>query len=328
MDASIMNASSAYSAPAFYPETVASKLPNGRSLQFKLGPKDDNSGGVLSYLAAATGPGPGPFKHVVVVVGAAPTIPDGRGTYRSKIAIGLRCVAEHYAEYGEQDMGFAVIDFCSSALRDAYDKDKNLVNRPPPHAEHYLATTVVHHADSIAQHLAHQGTAFLVCSAAWVRPDGLLGAGPQQLVRLLKARGVNVVECRQVPYPARSEGGVAAWVGSVLSSSGTGLGLSPDQLLVLGVPTPHIKEMQQAEERARRSAGGTATMNGPHAFRISSEGGKASRGAGPGRPIKSVDGLSAKEIDKRERNRECKRRSKARKEACKKADAQQQKLKL
>ena len=114
----------------------------------------------------------------------------------------------------------------------------------------------------------------------------------------------------------------------MLSSSGTGLGLSPDQLLVLGVPTPHIKEMQQAEERARRSAGGTATMNGPHAFRISSEGGKASRGAGPGRPIKSVDGLSAKEIDKRERNRECKRRSKARKEACKKADAQQQKLKL
>ena len=192
--------------------------------------------------------------------------------------------------------------------------DKQQTKEPPPEAVEFQYTT----ASWLFNHLIKEGLntgdqLFIFPAGKWVAEGGAFRLGLEALVRHLRDAGVAVTVAKSLcaaviapalrasndsqslvsvgrvlrEYPSRLDAGRAYGTALKLAMA-AGMGVAVDQdALVSGPEMEHFARMHMG---AVCSAGGTATMSGPHAARIKSAGGKATMSGPHAARIQSAGG--------------------------------------
>ena len=194
--------------------------------------------------------------------------------------------------------------------------NKQQTKEPPPEAVEFQFTT----ASWLFNHMMKEGLntgdqLFIFPAGKWVAEGGAFRLGLEALVRHLRDAGVAVTVAKSLcaaviapalrasndsrslvsvgrvlrEYPSRLDAGRGFGTALKLAMA-AGLGVAVDQdALVSGPELEHFARMHMG---AVSSAGGTATMSGPHAARIQSAGGTATMSGPHAARIHSAGGMT------------------------------------
>ena len=249
-------------------------------------PHDNTSGKVLCSPASSVDEGVAADVHVVVVGAAQKPSTMKTGSNGAKlIRRAHRAVERLWRDYLLRAV-VVVCDFVDGEISHPWDdvqRRYRLSRDPPSDARETVegtARVIAHHVEEM---MTGEPTPVVVMPcAAWVHERGPLRAG----VRVLGDELVYTTSVDDTPYPSEYDDGKSYE-----------LAIRVAALRALGRDTrDEQREMELARRQVRRlcSAGGTATMNGPHARRIQSAGGKATMNGPHASRISSAGGKACR----------------------------------